>query len=249
MNLRERFYNQPRQWAAILIRYGIRDAFRFMSDYRTICGMIRSRIAGVIEKNRVSDPGIAFQKYLDVDLWVFEAMRRVYTLGLHHAAPQRILDIGTGAGYFPFVCRYYGHDAEAIDIPDNDMYNQLIAALGLKRYAQYVQPFEPLKLGPEKYDLVTGFMICFNNHKTPQVWKAAEWDYFMRNLSTAHVRQGGRYFWGLNAESDAEPVSPDVLGYFSQKGARINGCEISVTASAFAEPVTKAAVREIKVAQ
>lgn len=233
MNLKERFYEIPKTWLKVLTENGFTDSRRFWADYQVLKTMVKKKIQPVIEKNRVDNPGVAYQKYLNVDYWVFESLRRVYALGLHRKSHLQILDVGTGAGYFPFICNYYGHYAEAVDVPDNEMYNQIIAALGLNRYAQYVRPYQPVALGTVQYDLVTGFMICFNNHKTPEVWNTGEWDYFLTDMAGKHMRPGAHFFLGLNAESEAEPVHPAVLDFFRRNGARINQCEISLPAAPF----------------
>ena len=214
MNLKARMYFLPKVFLQIFFSEGPGHALKFLSNFRKIRTEIRSRLSGIMEEYRLKNPGIAYQKYLDLDYWVLECMRRFYRLGLHkESAGKKILDLGTGAGYFPFVCNYYGHRAEALDVPDNEMYNNTIRALGINRYQQYIR----------------AFMICFNNHKTPQVWHIKEWDFFLKTIAEKNLNKGGNLFFSFNAESEEEPVSRELLGYFSNHQAVINGCEVLLT--------------------
>lgn len=229
MNLKARMYFLPKVFLQIFFREGPGHALKFLSNYRKIRTEIRNRLSGIMEEYRLKNPGIAYQKYLDLDYWVLECMRRFYRLGLHkESAGKKILDLGTGAGYFPFVCNYYGHRAEALDVPDNEMYNNTIRALGINRYQQYIRAFKDLDI-IDRYDLITGFMICFNNHKTPQVWHIKEWDFFLKSIAEKNLNKGGNLFFSFNAESEEEPVSRELLGYFSNHQGVINGCEVLLT--------------------
>src|SRR5688572_16974200 len=154
MNLKERLYFLPVTFLRVLKSHGIKDSVKFVSDYNLIRKEVKKKLAATAQKFKVDNPGVAYQKYLDADLWVYESMRRVYMLGLHKDENKKaILDLGTGAGYFPFICNYYGHRAEALDVPDNDMYNQVIKDLGIKRYGQYIHAFKDIEVD-NKYDLI-----------------------------------------------------------------------------------------------
>ena len=43
------------------------------------------------------------------------------------------MDIGAGPGYFCYLCNYFGHEAEALDLGDHPVYNDLIPFLGIQR--------------------------------------------------------------------------------------------------------------------
>jgi len=214
MNLKARFYLVPKTFLTILFSEDFKSASRFVSDYRFLRKNIEKRLANIKEKFNIDNPGIAFQKYLDIDRWLYESMKRVYFLGLNKSNNKKsILDLGTGAGYFPFVCTYYGHRAEALDVPDNEMYNQIIRELGINRYTQSIKAYRELDVN-NQYDLVTGFMICFNNHKTPNVWHIKEWDYFLKALSKKNLKPDGKIFLSFNPETEEEPVDKDLLNFF-----------------------------------
>jgi hypothetical protein len=57
-------------------------------------------------------PGQNWTKYFDNRRWLKLNIRRAQDIGLDRALrPLRVLDLGSGAGYFLFVCRELGHAA------------------------------------------------------------------------------------------------------------------------------------------
>ncbi len=184
------------------------------------------KISSIKAKYKIANPGISYQKYVDIDYWLFENLRRAYVMGLHNKTKKStILDIGTGPGYFPFICGFYGHDAEALDVPDNEMYNEMTGKLGIKRYDQRILPFRHLDID-RKYDLITAFMICFNNHQQPDLWHIREWDYFINSLFSRNLHPGGEVVLSFNAETPQEPISKELLSYFIGNGAKVDGSTI-----------------------
>lgn len=157
-------------------------------------------------------------KYLNLDTWVLENLGRIYSLGLNKESGLRTLDISTGCGYLPFIARYFGNDAEATDLPDCEVYNETISALGIKRQICEITSFKKLTI-EGRYDLITAYMICFNKHALPDVWHINEWEYFLKNLREHHLTQDGEIFLSFNPEKVEEPVNPTLLEYFSSKKA------------------------------
>ncbi len=195
---------------------------RFIADYFAVRREIRQRTGSIISKYEVLSPGISPQKYLNLDHWVAENLLRVFRLDLHKQGKKKILDIGTGAGYFPFICNYYGHSAEAMDLADNKMYNELTAALDIKRLDERITAFGDISSG-RRYDLVTAFMICFNNHQRPGLWHLEEWKSLLRSLHENNLTEQGEVFLSFNAETPEEPISEELLAFFSNNGASIKG--------------------------
>ena len=177
-------------------------------------------------KYAIDKPGIKPEKYLDEEFWILENLFRAYQLCLHEGKSQKsILDIGTGTGYFPFICKYYGHRAEAVDLPNNEMYNEIIRALEIDRFDDKVEWSKSL-LTPRKYDLITAFMICFNNHRRQDLWHIREWATFLNNLLENNLKTEGEVFLSLNKEPTETPVDPELLAFFSKNGAKVDGKRI-----------------------
>ena len=57
-----------------------------------------------------------FPKYVEAERFLKLNIRRAQDLGLDRIPAQRILDLGSGAGYFLFVTRVLGHSGLGIDL-------------------------------------------------------------------------------------------------------------------------------------
>ena len=149
-------------------------------------------------------------KYADHRVWIPFNVARIGRLGLHDAAPLRILDIGCGPGYFMASARVCGHEVHGVDAPagilshaENRVYSELLAAL---RIAPLVSPllierYVPLALPLRDLDLITAFWICFNRHRQDDEWSADEWRFFVVD-ALSHLRSGGILHLELNANSE-----------------------------------------------
>ncbi len=188
--------------------------------------LIKAIDAAGLEKIRrryaVDNPGEAWPKYLDLPLWMEKNLRRVRDLGLDAGGRRRVLDLGCGAGYFLYICQQLGHDTLGLDIDEVPMFGKMMSLLGLTRVVARVQPFVPLPRLGEKFDLITAFMICFNGHKSPGLWRREEWSFFLDNLAT-QLAPRGRICLGFNQEEDGRFYSNDLRRFFASRGAEFVG--------------------------
>lgn len=137
-------------------------------------------------------------KYLDLRTWLRRHLVHARALGLFECAPRRMLDLGTGNGYFPFVAGRLGHDVVALDLDDNPLFNDLVALLGVDRRVHRIRCYEALPELGGPFDLVTAFNVGFNDQNRETMWEAAEWEYFLRDVATHQLRPGGQIFLKLN---------------------------------------------------
>ena len=119
---------------------------------------------------RVADPGADWPKYLDLDRWIGVNIRRIRQLELDVARPKQILDLGCGAGYFLYIAQLLGHSGIGLDMDRLSMFREITQLLGVRRVVQRIDAFRPLPNFSQKFDVITAFMICFNNHKMPALW-------------------------------------------------------------------------------
>ena len=88
------------------------------------------------------------------------------------------------------------------------IYRDITEMLGVHVVEHDVKAFERLPgfeslpgcHGP--FDVVTGFMVCFNGHRTDHLWKVSEWSFFLDDI-TARMSPGGVICLELNRELEA----------------------------------------------
>ena len=168
----------------------------------------------------VADPGADWPKYLDLDRWIGVNIRRIRQLELDVARPKRILDLGCGAGYFLHIAQLLGHSGVGLDMDRLAMFREITRLLGVRRVVQQIQAFRPLPNFGQKFDVITAFMICFNNHKMPGLWGVPEWEFFLDDLAK-HLTPRGRVWLELNQEYDGTFYTPALKEFFEKRGAKI----------------------------
>jgi SAM-dependent methyltransferase len=178
----------------------------------------------------VANPAADWPKYLDLDRWIGVNIRRIRQLELDVARPKRILDLGCGAGYFLYIAQLLGHSGVGLDIDRLPMFREITRLLGVHRIVQRIEPFRPLPDLGRKFDLVTAFMICFNDHKMPGLWKVPEWKFFLDDLAK-HLTARGRVWLELNQEYDETFYTPELKEFFQKRGARIDEQKVIFTSS------------------
>jgi SAM-dependent methyltransferase len=200
---------------------------RILNFFMNYCKIIKliSRRFNELDKNQCTNAGESFEKYLDYNFWVLENLVRVYDLNIDKNKNLKILDIGTGFGYFPFICNYFGNHAEAIDLDNNEMYNYIIKLLDINRHSYQIESYKPLPI-ETKFDIITGFMICFNNHKTENLWGFNEWQFFLDSLENNNLNKNGILFFSFNLEYDGSPFSLEIKNLFEKRKAIIKNHEV-----------------------
>lgn len=217
---------QAKIFLSIVRERGVGPALSMMKQFYQSRPLLINKIQGVQNEFGVDDPGVGAEKYLDVNVFLLEAYRRAFLLRLDLKPPKRILDLGTGAGYFPWVCNRLGHDVEAIDLDNNSMYNALVEALEVRRYAHEIKSEGELPVN-KTYELITAFMICFNGHHTNQLWGVCDWQSFLRTLAT-YCSQDSEIFLSFNIESSVEPISPRLDEYLRSNSSKASGLEYQI---------------------
>jgi len=175
------------------------------------------------------DPG--YSKYLDIATYVALQVRYARELGLAPGSAQgrrRVLDIGTGAGYFPFVCRYYGHQTAAIDLDTTPMYNELVRLLGVDRVTWRVVPFVPLPDFPERFDCVTAMQLKFNTRPQGGPWGREEWGFFLEDLANRVAHPDAQVFLGFNADRSGVAVASDLAAFLREGGATVDDWKVTL---------------------
>jgi SAM-dependent methyltransferase len=190
----------------------------------------------------VADPGADWPKYLDLDRWIKVNIRRIRQLELDLARPKQILDLGCGAGYFLYIAQLLGHSGIGLDMDRLPMFREITKLLGVRRVVQRIDAFRPLPNFGQKFDLITAFMICFNNHKMPGLWGIPEWEFFLDDLAK-HLKPRGRVWLELNQEYDETFYTPALKEYFQKRGAKIDEQKVIFNSGLHAPASTSSVAR------
>ncbi len=168
-------------------------------------------------------------KYLEPERWLREKWKLAGKLGLHEGPrfgtgpALRILDLGTGAGHFPFVCRYLGHDCVALDQPGIPLYDDFCALFGLDRVDHAIRPRQPLPALGARFDLVTAFMLGFNTRPDGKLFDLDDWSFFLDDVRDHQLVPGGRLCLKLIRQAKREGLKygdPALMELFAARGGR-----------------------------
>ena len=190
----------------------------------------------------VADPGADWPKYLDLDRWIKVNIRRIRQVELDLARPKQILDLGCGAGYFLYIAQLLGHSGVGLDMDRLPMFREITRLLDVNRVVQRIDAFHPLPSFGQKFDVITAFMICFNNHKMPGLWRVREWEFFLDDLAK-HLKPRGRVWLELNQEYDETFYTPELKEFFQRRGAKIDEQKVVFNSGLHAPASTSSAVR------
>jgi SAM-dependent methyltransferase len=202
---------------------------RFPLDVKRVIETIDpARFEQIRQRYAVANPGADWPKYLDLERWIEINIRRICALELDLSRPKRILDLGCGAGYFLYIAQLLGHSGLGLDMDRLTMFREITQLLGVHRVVQRIDAFRPLPGFGRKFNLITAFMVCFNNHKMPGLWKVPEWEFFLNDLAK-HLTPRGRVWLELNQEYDGTFYTPELKKFFHKRGARINEHKVIFT--------------------
>lgn len=170
---------------------------------------------------RHASEGYDSYKYFDKQLWLRSKMMRVIELGLDKSAQVSVLDLGCGAGYFLYCCKYLGHDVHGMDLPDYAFYRDMIAFFGISRTGFRIEANKSMPPLDRRFDVITAHQICFNGHKTDRLWSVDEWDFFLNDLEANYLNPGGTIALEFNEEPTIGFYTKEVRNYFESRSARI----------------------------
>jgi hypothetical protein len=103
------------------------------------------------------------------------------------------------------------------------MYNECVQVLGVHRRVWCVEAYQRLPEWDVKFDIVTAFMICFNNHKQADLWGVPEWHFFLKDVAKHQCRPDGRILLDLNPENDGSYYDDKLLRFFEGHGGEVSG--------------------------
>ena len=164
-------------------------------------------------------------RFEDIVYWIDINVERAQDLWLDRTPPLRILDLGCGAGYFLYVCKYFGHRVLGFDTDNEPLFRATTELLDVPRVIGRIERQILLPDFGEKFDLVTAHRICF--HRIGKVrdgieWSPADWDFFIDDIRTNLLNENGRLLLDFNPRPDGSSFfTPELRKFFWSHGARI----------------------------
>ena len=179
-------------------------------------------LAGIDQNHlREIEQRYAGAKYADVDHWLRVNRERVQDLKLHRAAPQRVLDLGCGGGFFLFILKPFNHSVLGLDVDRSPLFTELLDVFAVPRIVFEIKPFQPLPDPRQQFDWITAFSIGFDRHpETRARWGVEEWDFLLRDLQR-YLAPRGKIYLTVNPLADGSYLPPDVYDFFQARGADI----------------------------
>src|ERR1700746_1559506 len=205
------------------LQYSVADLSNFLRARslaaKADASIDQEKFRQVIESH--GSEGYDSYKYFDKQLWLRTKMMRAIELGLDKSSSKSVLDIDCGAGYFLYCCKFLGHDVHGIDLPTYEFYRDMLALFGIPRTGFRIEPHKNLPVLDKRFDVITAHQICFNGHKTEDLWGPDEWDFLLNDLEQNYLKPGGTIALEFNEEPEIGFYKKEVRQYFQARGARV----------------------------
>jgi SAM-dependent methyltransferase len=198
-----------------------------VSSRRILATLDEAELAGLREHYPYRPNARRINAYEDAAYWIDINVERAQDLWLDRSPAVRILDLGCGAGYFLYVCRFFGHEGLGLDTDEEPLFRGTTELLNVHRVVSRIHPQVPLPELGEKFDLVTAHRVCF--HRVARAangewseWAPADWKFFIEDIRARFLKSDGRLLLDFNPRSDGSPFFTDELrACFLSEGARI----------------------------
>jgi SAM-dependent methyltransferase len=175
-----------------------------------------------------------WSKYLDARKWLARNIDYAERFGWVLNPPRDTLDLGCGAGYFLFVMRQLGSKVVGLDLED-PIFNDILRVLAIERVPFRITRRQKLPdFGARKFDVITAWMICFNNYdRDDTIWGPPDWDYLLNDLAEK-LTPDGRIVFYFNAQRHRKIHTPELWKYFGSRADLLDGRLIIFTRSRLA---------------
>lgn len=185
----------------------------------------QTKLASLHERYPLGPNSPKINRFADVAYWIGINVERAQDLWLDRTPPLRVLDLGCGAGYFLYVCRFFGHEALGLDTDNTPLFRDAIALFNVPRVISRIDPGVPLPELEQRFDLVTAHRICFQRiggAASGNEWTPGHWKFFINDIRTRFLKPDGRLLLDFNPRPDGSSFfNPELRACFLSQGARI----------------------------
>src|SRR5258708_35835 len=162
-------------------------------------------------------------RFEDVVYWIEINIERAQDLWLDRAPPIRIVDLGSGAGYFLSISKSFAEEVLGLDTDNEPLFRATTALLDVPRVIGRIERQTPLPDLGGKFDLVTAHRICFHRigHVRDGVeWAAADWEFVINDIRTRFLNEHVRLLLDFNPHPDSSAfLTPRLREFFAAPGA------------------------------
>ena len=221
-----------------LIDFSYRDSLVSHLELARLTQMRQRRIALLVDllrnipddvvcsfRDRLIEKGVHTKggKYFDLLTHLARAVSDADKLSLIQKKRRlNVLDLGTGCGYFPLVCRHVGHSVSAID-KQQGKYGYAREKLSIDAVQWEITPQNPLPKFEQCFDLVTAFQPVFFLYRSGhygEPWNSEEWEDFFSHLKGT-ICTNGKFYLGANNTSSVDSRSVLAMRrHFKKKGGK-----------------------------
>jgi SAM-dependent methyltransferase len=194
---------------------------------RILATIDRAEFSKLRERYPYKETSPRINRFEDADYWVGINVERAQDLWLDRTRPLRILDLGCGAGYFLYVCQFFGHETLGLDTDSEPLYGATTQLLNVERFIARIEPNVPLPNVGKRFDLITAHRVCFHRMRRssegqPSEWTFDQWKFFIDNVRRNLLLPQGRLLLDFNPRPDGSSFfTPELRAFFMQQGARI----------------------------
>jgi SAM-dependent methyltransferase len=191
-----------------------------------------------------TEPGFPkINRFANVPYWIKINVERAQDLWLDRTTPSRILDLGSGPGYFLYVCKFFGHGVLGLDLDDHQLFRDTLALLQVPRVISRIDPGVPLPDLGQKFDLITAHRICFQRIEgaaSGKEWSHEHWKFFINDIRSRFLNPNGRLLLDFNPRPDGSSFfTPELRSFFLSQGARIRRSKALLAANPNEQPCFK----------
>jgi SAM-dependent methyltransferase len=199
------------------------NRWRHPVSVREIMATIDSAAVAKLRKDFPGGPNSPrINRFADVPYWIRINVERAQDLWLDRAPPLRVLDLGCGAGYFLYVCRFLGHTVLGLDTDNEPLFRATTALLNVPRVIARIEPGVPLPDLGTRFDVVAAHRICFQRIGGKMEWTPKHWEFFIRDIRNRFLRPEGRLLLDFNPRRDGSSFfTPELRSFFLAQGARL----------------------------
>lgn len=150
-------------------------------------------------------------KYIQkLDLYLTEKVQIFCDLNLHQESKLRILDIGTGVGLFPWICKIKKHTCESTYYDFFEFYKDSWGLLEIipPSFLE-IKKSQPWEIEySRKYDIIVAMRTVFD--RQPTDWKVFDWLNFLKE-ARKHLNTNGQIFVKTNRSTEDSSLCPATL--------------------------------------